>query len=172
MEDLIYIIYNFIIYSLIGWLIENFYSVFKTKGIQKDGFLVGPFKPMYGIAMTLLVIYNEYLNLNNYVIITLCLIIPTLVEYLSGVFLKEIYNRTYWDYSDSRYNYKGIVTLKISFYWMILSYIGISYVSPLLNTVFYDKFKFWQFGIPIVFTIIIFDIILTSTDLFNKRIFS
>lgn len=172
MEDLIYLIYNFIVYSFIGWLIENFYSIYKTKTIQKEGFLVGPFKPMYGIAMTLLVVYNEYLNLSTYAIITLCLIIPTLVEYLSGVLLKEIYNRTYWDYSECKYNYKGVVTLQFSIYWMVLSYIGVEYLNPLLNSVFYEKLKFWEIGIPIVFVILILDIILTTNDLLNRKIFS
>ena len=44
-------LYNFFIYGFIGWIIENIFSYYIHGHFQKDGFLKGPFKPMYAIAM-------------------------------------------------------------------------------------------------------------------------
>ena len=44
-------LYNFFVYGFIGWIIENIFSYYIHGHFQKDGFLKGPFKPMYAIAM-------------------------------------------------------------------------------------------------------------------------
>ena len=44
-------LYNFFVYGFIGWIIENVFSYYIHGHFQKDGFLKGPFKPMYAIAM-------------------------------------------------------------------------------------------------------------------------
>ena len=54
-----YIIFVFIIYSFIGWIIEKLYSFYKKNTFKNEGFLYGPLKPMYGVAMAGLVIIHE-----------------------------------------------------------------------------------------------------------------
>ena len=64
-------LYNFFIYGFIGWIIENIFSYYIHGYFQKDGFLKGPFKPMYAIAMAwILELYNVLPNIMFLIIIS------------------------------------------------------------------------------------------------------
>src|SRR5471030_2849631 len=131
MNVLFYASLNFTIYSFIGWIIEGVYSFIVTGKFKKEGFLIGPFKPMYGIAFTLLI-----LCINGIPLVLLCFLIPTTVEYISGYILKHIFNKVYWDYSHLKYNIHGFVTLKFSLYLTLLSIIGIYFLQPIVYNIY------------------------------------
>lgn len=161
MNILFYLLFNFIIYSFMGWVIEEIYSFHVTGKFKKDGFLKGPFKPMYGIAFTYLISCDEILDINGMPLILLCFLIPTTVEYISGVILKYIFNKVYWDYSNFKYNIHGFVTLKFSLYWTFLSCIGICFFQPAIHN-FYEQSKLdLIIGICFFSIMLITDLILT-----------
>ncbi|AGX45234.1 putative ABC transporter permease [Clostridium saccharobutylicum] len=156
MNLLVYLVFNFIIYSFIGWLIEELYAFIVDKRFKKEGFLIGPFKPMYGIAMTLLILYDSALNINRIILLVLCFFIPTTVEYVSGYMLKHIFNKVYWDYSNLKYNVNGFITLKFSLYWTVLSFIGVKYIQPIFYSIYISAEEFFQlFVIVSIITFII-----------------
>ena len=43
-------LYNFFIYGFLGWILENVFSYAVTGHYKEEGFLIGPFKPMYSIT--------------------------------------------------------------------------------------------------------------------------
>lgn len=45
MNLLVYLVFNFIIYSFIGWLIEELYAFIVDKRFKKEGFLIGHLNP-------------------------------------------------------------------------------------------------------------------------------
>jgi len=144
-----------------GWIIEEFYSFIIIGKFKKEGFLKGPFKPMYGIAFTYLILCNEILDINGIPLILLCFLIPTTVEYISGSTLKYIFNKVYWDYSSFKYNIHGFVTLKFSLYWTLLSFIGIYFLQPAIHN-FYEKSEInLIIGVCFFSIILIIDLILT-----------
>jgi uncharacterized membrane protein len=159
MSGIFYASFNFIFYSFIGWIIEEVYNVTVTKKLKKEGFLIGPFKPMYGIASTILILYNQMLDINGIPLILLCFLIPTTVEYISGAVLKYIFNKNYWDYSKLKYNIHGFVTLKFSLYWTLLSFIGVCFLQPVIYNIYRELESSLTIGV------FIFSIILTI-DLF------
>ncbi|MDU5111362.1 MAG: hypothetical protein E6248_13025, partial [Clostridium sp.] len=68
-----------------------------------------------------------------------------------------------------RYNYKGLITLKFSLYWGVLSYIGITYVNPVVRN-FYLSLELFIRPINVILAIIILiDIILTITSKLNLK---
>lgn len=142
MNVLYYLALNFIIYSFIGWIIEELYSFFIDGKFKKEGFLMGPFKPMYGIAISLLILCHEILKIDGIPIILLCFLIPTTVEYISGYLLKHIFNKVYWDYSKLKFNLQGIVTLKFSLYWTFLSFIAVYFIQPVILNIYVRQGKF------------------------------
>ena len=131
-----YIFFTFIVYSFAGWLIEGVYSLYSNGTFKKEGFFIGPVKPMYGIAMTILIICYEILKIGKIPLIILCFIIPTAVEYISGDLLKRIFNKIYWSYSDLNFNINGYICLKFSLYWCVLSYIGVVYINKLFSYIY------------------------------------
>ncbi|OOM78528.1 hypothetical protein CLPUN_18900 [Clostridium puniceum] len=161
MNLLFYLLFNFIIYSFMGWIIEELYTFIITGKFKKEGFLKGPFKPMYGIAVTYLILCNEILDINRIPLILLCFLIPTTVEYISGAALKYIFNKVYWDYSSFKYNIHGFITLKFSLYWTLLSFVGVYFLQPAIHN-FYEQ---WErnliIGICFFSIIFIIDLILT-----------
>ena len=132
----LYICFNFILYCFIGWLIEGLYSLATTKKFKKDGFLKTPLKPMYGIAMTILIIFHEIFDIYGLPMLLLLALIPTTVEYISGYMLDHKFNKKYWDYSKIKYNINGYVCLKFSLYWIILTYIGLYLFQPMIRMIY------------------------------------
>lgn len=156
-----YILFNFFIFGILGWAIENIYSYFIHGHFQKDGFLNLPFKPMYAIAMSVLI--NFYSSIQNgYIFILLCAIVPTSVEYLTGKIMRSYFNRDYWDYSKCRFSIDGIICLRFSIYWTILTYIGVIYLRPLVTDRIYTFiYPYWVFLAPIIFITLFIDTLVT-----------
>jgi uncharacterized membrane protein len=172
MELLIYLLFNFILYSFLGWVIEETYSFIITGELKKEGFLNGPFKPMYGIAFTYLILCNEVLEITGLPLIILCFLIPTTVEYISGSALKYIFDESYWDYSDFKYNLHGFITVRFSIYWTVLCYIGIDFLQPAIYA-FYEKYvENLLVGIVLFLIVIITDLLLTLQKFKEGRTFN
>lgn len=145
MSTLYYLLFNFLFYSFLGYLIEQVYARLTRGHFKSEGFLYGPFKPMYGFAMTFLVIMLYFFRIGPLMMLVLCLIIPTLIEYLSGFLIKRLWGIVYWDYSCVHCHYQGLICLPFSLAWMILCYIGIYYFQPYLNTFYISSIRWWAF---------------------------
>lgn len=161
-------LYNFFIYGFIGWIIENIFSYYIHGHFQKDGFLKGPFKPMYAIAMAwILELYNVLPNIMFLIIISF--IIPTSVEYITGFLMRRFFHKDYWNYSKEKYNYEGIICLRFSLIWVFLSIISVKIIHPYF---IYEIYNLLNEILPILLILFIsalcIDEILTFID-FRKR---
>ena len=165
MDLLFYMTFNFIMYSFIGWIIEELYSFAINKKFKHEGFLKGPVKPMYGIAITILVLYNQILDIDGVPLILLCFLIPTTVEYISGYMLKNRFNKIYWDYSNLKYNIHGFVTIKFSLYWTVLSYMGIYFLQPAVYNIYKEWENILSIGVCFLSIILTIDFLLTLQHL-------
>lgn len=125
-----YIILLFFIYSVIGWLLETFLMLFKTKKFNNCGFLIGPYCPMYGLAAIIMI-----LTLNNYVdnpilVFIYSVIICSTIEYITSVILEKIIKIRWWDYSEIPFNFNGRTCLPVSIIFGILSLITMYFINP------------------------------------------
>lgn len=162
-------IFNFILYSIIGFYIEGIYSYITNGKFRKEGFLRGPYKPMYGIAFTLLVVIDYYYNLSILTRAILYLTIPTFVEFISGYLLLKIFNEMYWDYSNLKFNFMGLITLKFSIYWAILCYIGIRFFQQFINNFYVSLENFFNVSNIIILLIMTIDFIYTISMKVNIK---
>jgi uncharacterized membrane protein len=136
------IVFYFTIYSFIGWLLENSYSFFTTRKFLKENFLYGPFKPMYGFA-PLLLVYLISPKTSWPVALFLCFIIPTVVEYTSGFLLQKLFNKQWWDYSDSPVQLHGHICLPFSICWGFLSIICMKWIHPVMAAWYNGVSPYW-----------------------------
>ncbi|WP_346930782.1 putative ABC transporter permease [Clostridium sp.] len=166
---LLYFIFNFFFYGFVGWIIENLFCYCTRGHFQKDGFLSGPFKPMYAIAMSILVLIESTLNINAYFLIPLCFIIPTVVEYITGIIMRNNFNKNYWDYSELKYNFKGIICLEFSMAWTILAFVGVKYLQIVVNQVYEIIYPIWPVCSTILIIILFIDEIITLKEFKDKR---
>ena len=169
--DVWYFLFNFFLYGFIGWIIENVYCYFVTGHVQEDGFLNGPFKPMYAIAMSVLIFIQETLTLSVLPLILVCVLLPTMVEYLSGLLTRHVFRKDYWDYSELKFNVQGLICLQFSICWTFLTYIGVSYVQPILIKPIYVVISSHWFVIyPFMIIIFLLDEGLTLRTFYLKHV--
>ena len=104
----------------IGWLIEVFYRNVVGKEKINPGFLKGPYLPIYGFAILLLYsIVN--LQINFIYKIILLIVLPTLMELITGIIFERYFRIKLWNYSGKFLNYRGIICPLFSFYWAVLA---------------------------------------------------
>lgn len=165
---LLYFLFNFFLYGFIGWIIENLFSYFVKGHFQEDGFLNGPFKPMYAIAMTIIItLYKIYPN--TYYLIFMGMVIPTTVEYITGIIMLKYFNKKYWDYSQVKGNYQGIVCVVFSVYWTILTFLGVRYLQPYIVDDFYSIIMpFWPSIALVLLALLLVDEFFTLRDFRSK----
>jgi uncharacterized membrane protein len=143
------IIFYFTVYSLFGWLLENFYSLFTGREFFKPNFFLGPLKPMYGFA-PLLLVFLITPETNWAVVIMLCFFIPTAVEYVSGALLQKFFNRQWWDYSDMPMQLQGHICLPFSLCWILLSLLCLKWIHPAIVSLYGTVEPIWGWIWPAV----------------------
>lgn len=126
--------YYFAIYALLGWIMESIYASFKRKRFVNRGFLNGPFCPIYGFGLVILIVLLNPV-MNNIPILFLCsMVLTSALEYLTGFILEKAFGTTWWDYSKRRFNIKGRVCLRFSIYWGILSVFILKIIHPAVKS--------------------------------------
>ena len=161
MNLILYIAYNFIIFSFIGWVIEEVYAIYITGEFQKYSFLNGPFKPMYGFTGAFIAYSYNIINLRGVPLVLILIFVPTIVEYISGYWLKRAFNKRYWSYENLKLNYNGFICLRFSIYWSILSLISIHTLIPMVTNIFINTKYFVIILVPLVLIYLSYDFIET-----------
>ena len=164
-----YYINCFFIYSIIGFIFENIVGIITDTSFD-SGILYGPMTPIYGFGVILILVISKYLFFHLHMprwvetIISffVLIIVLTILEFIGGVLIENIFGVVFWDYSDFKFNIGTYISLEISFLWGILSIFIIYVIHPILD-------KFIK-NIPYIITflaIIIFIIDLVIT-IINK----
>lgn len=111
----------FYIYCFLGWLWESCYVSFKKKKWVNRGFLQLPLLPIYGSGA--IVVLFVSLPLKNYIVLVYLAgaAAATLLELVVGLSMEAIFKVKYWDYSEERFQYKGVICLSSTLFWGVLS---------------------------------------------------
>jgi len=123
---------------------------------------------MYAIAMSILVVIESTFKINVYYLIPLCFIIPTIVEYVTGIIMRNHFNKKYWDYTDVKYNFKGIICLEFSIAWTLLSFIGVKYLQVVINQAYEIIYPIWPICSTILLIILLIDEVITFKEFREK----
>lgn len=111
------IILMFFCYAVIGWAWETIYCSLKAKHFVYRGFLFGPYCPVYGFAVTTVVVCTAKVTDNLVLLFLGGMVVSTVFEYLAAVFLENIFHLKLWDYSMLKGNIKGRIAPEISLFW-------------------------------------------------------
>ena len=159
-----YYVNIFFIFSFIGFLFENVLNIFTNDNFN-SGVLYGPWTFIYGIGVLLMVIMYKFLQQFHlkkwkevvlfYIIIT---IVMTLVEFSGGMLIETIFHRTYWDYTNMRFNYGKYICLEVSLAWGLLATFITYLVLPFINKI--EKKISWFVSVGLIILFIV-DIIFT-----------
>lgn len=127
------IFYYFLIYSFIGWTFETIYSWIDIGHFTDRGFLYSPFCPIYGISIVIAVLALDSVKKNIPALFVGGALLVTVIEYVTGAVLLEVFGRRWWDYSMFHFNLNGHVTLWVSVCWGIACVAIVRYLHPIIE---------------------------------------
>ena len=112
----------FIIYSIVGYLIETAFGLVKYGTLEsRQSFLYGPFCVIYGIGAVVIILSLQYFKKNfNTLFLGGCLV-GSILEYVISWIGEAILNVKWWDYSNMPFNINGRICLSYAVFWGILS---------------------------------------------------
>jgi uncharacterized membrane protein len=103
----------FMIYSIIGWLLEVVEKLVTDHRFINRGFLIGPYCPIYGwggLLMTILL--KRYLD-DPFTLFIMIILLCGLLEYFTSYFLEKIFKLRWWDYNHFKFNINGRICLEM-----------------------------------------------------------
>lgn len=109
----------FMIYAVVGWMIEVAYAAVDTGKLSNRGFLNGPLCPIYGCGMVIVIFVLTPVRESVALIFAGSVILTSVLEFITGAVLEKLFNTKWWDYSDEPFNIKGYICLKFSLGWGI-----------------------------------------------------
>lgn len=163
-----YYLNTFLLYSILGFLLETVRSFFVNSKFT-SGILYGPWTPIYGIGIVIVILISNYLFAHlhlsrwvetfiTFVIITLIL---TLLEWIGGILIEKIFHTVFWDYSKEAFSIGKYISLSKSLMWGVGSILFIYVLKPLLEGVI----KHIPIPVTIILTLLMLsDFILTFVN--------
>lgn len=125
----LYFIY-FLIFAIIGWLLETCFSFYSLGHFTKRGFLFGPLCPIYGWGALILIMFFSTYKKHNLKLFIYSALIFTVFEYLVSFGMEALFSLKWWDYTGEFMNLNGRVSIFYTFAWGIIAILFINFVYP------------------------------------------
>lgn len=128
----------FLIYSILGWCISVAFCAIKKHSFVNPGFLNLPVSPIYGIGAVLSTVFlSELTHRPLFFILGSCVLSGILVI-TTGVALKRMLHRRWWDFSDHKFHFHGYISLPLLLVLGVGAWLCVSFLNPLLALVLGD----------------------------------
>jgi len=140
--DVYHLIAAFIIYSMLGWLVESVYMSFCNRKLTNRGFGRGPFCPIYGFGGVVGYLVLSPLRGHYIQLYIAGAFLATTFEYLVGRLMLKVFGEVWWDYREKPCNYQGIICLESTIAWGFYAIIIIMFLhGRILNFIDCWDFK-------------------------------
>lgn len=136
----------FYIYCFIGWCFESTYVSLRKKRFVNRGFLNAPLLPIYGSGAVVMLFVTRGLQDNIVLMFLAGMAGATTLELVVGFVMEAIFKIKYWDYSNQKFNYKGVICLSSSLCWGVF--------TVLLNKVIHKPVEEFVLGLSDVAVIV------------------
>lgn len=164
-------LYFFFLYSFLGWVLEEIYAAFKFGKFVNRGFVNGPLCMKYGACM--LIIINDIHDLSAHPVyqFLICIVLVTVIEYVSGALFYKLTGRRLWDYTRHKWNLNGYVSVFSSLAWGFIAAVNVWLIHPLFYILYAlipaDIMK----GVLLVFVVLLFiDLFVTAAALLKWKL--
>jgi len=163
-------IFYFVIGSFIGWIFEIIFKTIAREDRSRAGMANCPFCILYGIG-TCFMALSIYKFANNILLIFLFSSITlTTLEYITGIFLENIYGIELWDYGKLKFGLNKHISLEFIIIWGFLGVLFVKYILPILNRIYYSlNSPVLYVTIYVVLIYIIIDYTNINIKMLNKK---
>ena len=171
LQQLFEILMYFLIYSVLGWIMESIIRSVLEKKIINTGFLKGPVCPIYGIGAIIMLLFLERFQDNIIALFFIAVVVLTAWEYFVGVLLEKLFHTKYWDYSHQKFNFQGRICLTNSIFWGVLGVVFVKVIHPIVeNLISKVDTNLLYYIIGILFLVMIVDFISTVIKVKNIKL--
>lgn len=127
-----YYLNYFFLYSIIGHVLESLFIFLKGSN-GESGYLYGPWTPVYGIGIILIIIISNFVFKNikkNKIIQSIIIflwvsIALSIIEWLGGITIEHFFHFSFWNYSKLALSIGKYVAVEVAAIWGILSLVFI-----------------------------------------------
>ena len=126
------VLWIFIIYAFIGWCAEVSYAAVNRGIFVNRGFLNGPYCPIYGCGVVIVVTVLMPLKDNLFLLFVGSVVLTSVLEYITGFLLEKVFHNKWWDYSNLPFNLHGYICLKFSIYWGLACTFIMDIIHPII----------------------------------------
>ena len=127
---LLYLFLLFLMYAFIGWVAEVTLAYFIHKKFINRGFLIGPYCPIYGVGVLLIIWLLKRYTDSVLALFVLAMVICMALEYLTSFVMEKLFNTRWWDYGNKRFNINGRICLETAIPFGIGGLIIMYLVNP------------------------------------------
>ena len=153
----------FMIYSLLGWIIEVAYHAVTLGKVINRGFLNGPICPVYGWGVILVLIVLDITGklfgietsvdkASSFLLFIIGILFATAIELLAGFMLDKLFHARWWDYSDRKFNLNGYICLEFSIIWGL----AIAFVLRVVHPTFEKCVEFIPKSFGVILLVVIY----------------
>ncbi len=140
------IVILFFIYSVLGWVWESIYCSIKAGRFIYRGFLMGPYCPVYGFGVLIVLYIVRPLHETPLDLFVFSAIAVTALEYFTALLLERAFGVSLWNYDNFPLNIQGRVAVPVSIFWGFCCVMVVNYIQPeaaLLSEWIYGRFGIW-----------------------------
>lgn len=123
----------FLIYSIIGWVMEVIFTLFKDKTLVNRGFLIGPYCPIYGCGCVLIILLLKRYSNDFFVLFIMSMVVCSILEYLTSYIMEKLFKARWWDYSDRKFNINGRICLETMIPFGLLGCLLMYVINPFIS---------------------------------------
>ena len=128
----------FLIYSILGWIVEVLGKLIEKGKFINRGFLIGPYCPIYGFACIIMtVLWNKYLD-DPFILFILIILTASITEYITSYIFEKIFKTRWWDYTKYKFNINGRICLETMIPFGIAGMIVMYGTNPFFLNLLYN----------------------------------
>lgn len=124
----------FLIYSILGWIMESTYICLVNKKFVDRGFLMGSYCPIYGFGALIVILYLTQYKDNILTVFVMSMVLCSVLEYITSYLLEKIFKARWWDYSNRNLNLNGRICGYNSLLFGIASTFVLYVINPIITS--------------------------------------
>ena len=165
-----YYINNFLFFSILGHFLESIIYLFLNNGYS--GILYGPWTPVYGFGIIVIILIHKYLNKTKLTgikkvisLFLLSMILLTFIEFIGGILIEYLFHKELWSYTNLKFHIGKYIALEISLIWGLCSIFYIYLIKPLTDKIIKRIPYYITICISVFFIIDLFVTVINKTKL-------